>query len=306
MVLKKMFGALGVGGPSVDTVLANPQARPGANLPGEVRVTGGNQEVTIEHVTLSLAATVRTEHGGQQVEFHRSVVAGQFRLAAGENRTIPFTLPLPWEAPITDVYNQHLHGVNLGVRTELAVAKAVDKGDLDAVSVQPLPSQQRVLEGFARLGFRFKKADLEHGHIYGVHQQLPFYQEIEFYPPNQFAGGINEVELTFVTDPHQLVIVLEADKRAGFFTQGHDAFGRIQVSHEQAMNTDWAAEINAWLNQLVQSRQQTMFPGHGPHGRRQGPGMGGIVAGAAAGVVGGMVLGEMLDDAGEEFFGEDE
>lgn len=305
MVLKKMFGALGIGGPSVDTVLATPQARPGADLAGEVRITGGNQEVTIEHVALSLVATVHTEHGGQPVEFHRSIVAGQFRLAEGENRTIPFTMPLPWEAPITDVYHQHLHGVNLGVRTELAVAKAVDKGDLDAISVQPLPSQQRVLEGFAQLGFRFRKADLEHGHIYGVHQQLPFYQEIEFYPPNQFAGRINEVELTFVTDPHQLVIVLEADKRAGLFTPGHDALGRIQVSHEQAMNTDWAAEINAWLNQIIQSRPHTTFSGHGPYGRRQGPGMGGMVAGAAGGVVGGMVLGEMLDDAGEEFFGEE-
>jgi sporulation-control protein len=305
MVLKKMFGALGIGGPSVDTVLANPQARPGADLNGEVRITGGNHEVTIEHVALGLVAAVHTENGAQQVEFHRTAVAGQFGLAAGEHRTIPFTLPLPWEAPITDVHNKRLHGVNLGVRTELAVAKAVDKGDLDPVSVQPLPSQQRVLEGFAQLGFRFKKADLEPGRIHGVPQQLPFYQEIEFYPSSQFAGRINEVELTFVTDPQQLTVVLEADKRGGFFTPDHDAFGRIQLSHQQAMTTDWAAELTAWLDQVIQTRQHMAVPAHGHYGHRRGPGMGGVVAGAAAGIVGGMVLGEMLEDGGEEFFGDE-
>lgn len=313
MVFKKILGALGVGGPSVDTVLADPQVQPGADLTGEIRITGGKHEVTIEHIALSLVTHIHSEHGAQAVEFHRAVVAGQFLLHAGESRVVPFVLPLPWEAPITDVYGQHLHGMNLGVRTELSVAKAVDKGDLDAVSVQPLPAQQRVLEAFSQLGFHFKKADLEHGHIHGLHQQLPFYQEIEFYPPAQFAGQINEVELTFVTNPGELVVVLEADKRGGFFSSGQDAFGRIQVTHEQAMTTDWAGELIGWLHQISERRHQypasPKGPGYGQygdhHGHRRGPGMGGIVAGAAGGLVGGMILGEAFDEAGEEFFGDE-
>ncbi|MGQ0778160.1 MAG: sporulation protein [Pseudonocardiales bacterium] len=317
MVFKKVLGALGIGGPSVDTVLADPLVQPGADLTGEVRITGGKHQVSIEHIALSLVTHVHSEHGPQTEEFHRAVVAGQFLLDAGEDKVVPFVLPLPWESPITEVYGQHLHGMNLGVRTELSVAKAIDKGDLDLVSVQPLPTQHRVLEAFHQLGFRFKKADVERGRIQGLNQQLPFYQEIEFYPPGQVAGQVNEVELTFVTSPSELVVVLEADKRGGFFSSGQDVFGRFHVTHEQAMATDWTAELSGWLQQVVERRHQYSgsqkgFDGgqygaqYGDHDeRRRGPGMGGMVAGAAAGLAGGMILGEVLDGTGEEFFGDE-
>ncbi|MDI5979868.1 sporulation protein [Amycolatopsis magusensis] len=41
MVFKKMLQKMGVGGPSVDTVLHEPRGRPGASLAGEVRLAGG-------------------------------------------------------------------------------------------------------------------------------------------------------------------------------------------------------------------------------------------------------------------------
>ena len=46
MVFKKMLGAFGVGGPSVDTVLTDPNTRPGAVLHGEVRLQGGSTRST--------------------------------------------------------------------------------------------------------------------------------------------------------------------------------------------------------------------------------------------------------------------
>ena len=79
---------------------------------------------------------------------------------------------MPWETPITEVYGQHLHGMTMGLRTELEVARAVDKGDLDAVAVHPLPAQERILDALLRLGFRFSQADVERGRIHGV-QQTP-------------------------------------------------------------------------------------------------------------------------------------
>ena len=54
MVFKKMMRAFGVGGPSVDTVLANPNTRPGLNLDGQVRILGGDHDATIEQVVLGL------------------------------------------------------------------------------------------------------------------------------------------------------------------------------------------------------------------------------------------------------------
>ncbi|SDY50577.1 sporulation-control protein [Micromonospora pattaloongensis] len=309
MVFKKMMRAFGVGGPSVDTVLTNPNTRPGLALDGQVNIVGGDHDVVIEHVALGLVTRVETESGDSEynstVEFHRVPVAGSFALAAGERRQIPFSFPIPWETPITDVYGQRLHGMTMGLRTELAVAKAVDKGDLDPIAVHPLPAQERILDAFNRLGFRFKNADLERGRIHGVHQTLPFYQEIEFWPAPQYANGINEVEVTFVTDPHGVDVILEFDKRGGFFVPGQDSYGRFRVDHASVDSTDWTAVVDGWVRQA--SDRYASFRtshGYGPgmpgvhpgmH-RGRGMGAGGVVAGAAGGLLGGMMLGAAMDD----------
>ena len=78
--------------------------------------------------------------------------------------------------------------MNIGVTTELEIARAVDSGDLDPINVHPLPAQQAILDAFIQLGFRFKSADMERGHIRGTRQRLPFYQEIEFFPPRSTGG----------------------------------------------------------------------------------------------------------------------
>ena len=251
MVFKKMMRAFGVGGPSVDTVLANPNTRPGLSLDGQVRMAGGDHDVTIEQIVLGLVTRVESEHGDGFVEFHRVPVAGMFQLRQGEQRDLPFSFPVPWETPVTEMYGQRLRGMTMGLRTELFVAKSVDKGDLDEVLIHPLPVQERILEAFGGLGFRFARADLEHGRIYGVNQQLPFYQEIEFYPAPQYAGSINEVEVTFVADPSGVEVVLEFDKRGGFLQPGHDAYGRFRIAHTEADSTDWPTVLDGWLREAA-------------------------------------------------------
>ncbi|HEU5107304.1 MAG TPA: sporulation protein [Micromonosporaceae bacterium] len=258
MVFKRMMQAMGVGGPSVETVLANPNCRPGGYLEGQVHVMGGDHAVDIEYVAVGLMTRVEVESGDSEYatdqEFHRQRLTGSFKLDAGARHDIPFRFDVPWETPITEVYGQHLHGMTMGLRTELEVARAVDKGDLDQVSVHPLPAQERILDALARLGFRFSKADNERGRIYGVQQSLPFYQEIEFYPPPQYAHGINQLELTFLATPQQLQVVLEIDKRGGLFTEGRDAFGRFTVDYATVDQVDWTAQLDGWLRQSAQRR----------------------------------------------------
>ena len=98
------------------------------------------------------------------------------------------------------------------------------------------------------------RADVERGHIYGVQQTLPFYQEIEFHPAPQYARAINQLELTFIATPQQLQIVLEIDKRGGLLTEGRDAFGRFTVDHAGAERTDWTAQLDGWLRQSIKQR----------------------------------------------------
>lgn len=321
-MFKRMLSAFGVGGPSVDTVLDSPHAVPGEVITGQVRIQGGSSDAQIEEILLSLVTRVEVEHGDHEragtAEFLRVSAGRKVKVTAGQPTTVPFRIALPWETPISAVGGRELPGVVVGVRTELVIAGAPDKGDLDPVLVGPLESQDRVLEAFGELGFSFRSADVEAGRLHGVRQELGFFQEIEFFPPSRYAGRVSQVELTFVASPDDLVVVLEADRRGGMFRSGGDSFGRFHVSHEEALRTDWAAAIDGWLAKVAESGGgHAMFGGHqehyghdydhhGHHGRR-GPGMGGVVAGAAAGVVGGMILGEVMEDAfdgGDEGFEE--
>ncbi|SCG70582.1 sporulation-control protein [Micromonospora halophytica] len=344
-MFKKMLGAFGVGAPSVDTVLSNPNTRPGLLLGGQVNLTGGSHDVEIDHITVGLVTRVEVD-GAEEgydaiVEFHRVQVAGGLHLREGQQLALPFQVPVPWETPVTDLYGQHLHGMTMGLRTEVAIRGAVDKGDLDPVFVHPLPVQERVLDAFGRLGFQFKGADLERGHVSGVHQMLPFYQEIEYYAAPQYAHGINEVELTFVANEHGMDIVLEFDKRGGLFTGGHDSLGRYHAAHADADGVDWAAQVDTWVRQAL-DQYQNLHVGHGQpaygapagyspppppgyghaayghdghykeehHHERHGPGMGavaaGVVGGAALGFAGGMVADELFDSSDEDEEGDEE
>lgn len=336
MVFKRLLGSMGVGGPAVDTVLDPVTAVPGGTLTGEVRLTGGRADFDIEHITLELVARVEAEHDDGEHEgtatFERFNVGGGFRLAEGEQRAVPFAITLPWETPITQLHGQPL-GIVLGVRTELGVAGAKDKGDLDPLTVEPLPVQEAILAAFGQLGFGFKSADLEYGPIGGTGQQLPFYQELELTPAPQYAHQVNEIEVTFLANPGGMEIVLEADKRGGLFSGGHDILGRHHVSHEGAAHRDWNAVVGSWIGQLIgaHTARTAHHPyghgdthaghahkdehGHHDHdshhgGHRSGPGMGTVVAagaaGLAVGVVGGMVAAEAVDEIGDFFEGDDE
>lgn len=327
MVFKRLLGSLSVGGPTVDTVLDPGAAQPGGSLTGQVHLKGGSADFDIEHITLELVARVEAEHDGGESEgvvaFDRFAVGGGFRLAEGEQRSIPFGITLPWETPISELYGQPL-GIVLGVRTELAVAGAKDKGDLDPLVVRPLPVQEAILEALGQLGFGFKSADLEYGRIGGTGQQLPFYQEIELTPAPQYAHATRELEVTFLANPGGMEVVLEADKPGGFFTSGHDAVNRHVVSHDGVSHRDWNTAVDAWIRQLIAGHGHHSVPaphghsdphgghyGYGDHhgGHRSGPGMGTAIAagaaGLAVGVAGGMVAAEVVDEVVDDFEGDE-
>ncbi|MFE0275620.1 sporulation protein [Streptomyces sp. NPDC058992] len=334
MVFKRLLGSIGVGGPAVDTVLAPGAVPPGGSLTGEVRLEGGDTAFEIEHITLEFVARVEAEYaeagGGEQqaeVAFDRFTLGGGFRLDPGVRHVVPFAVTVPWETPLTELHGQAL-GVVLGVRTELGVAGARDKGDLDLLAVRPLPVQEAVLEAFGQLGFGFRSADFEYGHIAGTGQRLPFYQEIELTPPPHHAHAVDEVEVTFLAGPDRVEVVLEADRRGASSAVGRDALTRFDVTHEEAGDTDWDARVGAWLHYLLEHRSGPAA--HGPHdghaahgpvtggghedhhhagrhghhnGGHHGPGTGAAVAVGAAGLAvgAGIVGAEVVDEIGDAF-----
>ncbi|MFE3326173.1 sporulation protein [Streptomyces sp. NPDC059176] len=257
MGFKKLLASLGAGGASVETVLTEENVVPGGVVQGEVRIQGGSVNQQIEGLSVGLQARVEVESGDeefkQDIEFTKQRLGGAFEVQAGAVHVVPFGLEIPWETPVTAIAGQQLRGMNIGVTTELAIARAVDSGDLDPIHVHPLPAQQAILDAFIQLGFRFKNADMERGHIRGTRQRLPFYQEIEFFPPHQYHG-LNQVELTFIADDREMDVVLEMDKKPGLFSEGSDSYRSFQVDLHNFHGTDYAAYLNQWLSDVGSRR----------------------------------------------------
>jgi sporulation-control protein len=324
VVFRKLMHAFGAGGPSVDTILDRSDCQPGGLLSGQVRLAGGDRPVAVERIELGLVTRVEFEGRGHEqaggVEFARLPLSGRFELPAGDDQTLPFRIQVPWEAPVTAVFGRPLRRMAVGLSTEVSVANATDAGDLDPVTIHPLPAQELFLDAVGRLGFQFRNADVEYGHLRGVPQQLPFYQELEFFPAPQYAGRLNELEVTFVAGPQAMDVVLEVDKRGGLFSGGHDTFHHVRIDYATADRTDWAAFLDDWLQRLLASAHG--FGGHGPfggfqqhgygygygpeygygyghhgHRRGRGMGMGAMAGGVAGGFLGGLVAGEILDEA---------
>ncbi|MEU0241919.1 sporulation protein [Nocardiopsis sp. NPDC006198] len=257
MVLKRLLAGIGFGGASVETVLDSAGTQPGGVLRGVVHVEAGSVEQRVERLTVGLQARVETEVGDHEVnsdvEFHRVSLGEGTVLAPGQRFQVPFELPVPWETPITVHQGRHLHRMHVGVNTRLHVAGAVDPGDLDPVAIAPLPSQAAVLDSLVGLGFTFKQADLERGHIPHTRQRLPFYQEIEFRAPSRYRG-LNELELSLVTDGQGFDAVLELDKKPGLlFSEGRDSFHRFSADH--APGLDWRDHLHQWIDSLAGRRR---------------------------------------------------
>ncbi|QIQ05454.1 sporulation protein [Streptomyces liangshanensis] len=253
MGFKKLLASMGAGGASVETELTESNVVPGGVVQGEVRLQGGSVNQQIQGLNIGLQARVEVEGNDQEVkqdiEFTKQSIGGAFEVQAGATHVVPFGLEIPWETPITIIDGQPLRGMNIGVTTELDIARALDAGDLDPINVHPLPAQQAILDAFIQLGFRFKAADMERGHIRGTRQRLPFYQEIEFFAPSQYRG-LNQVELTFVADDREMDVILEMDKKPGLFGEGSDSFRAFKVGLGDFQGTDWSAYLNQWLAEV--------------------------------------------------------
>ncbi|SDH57288.1 sporulation protein [Nonomuraea jiangxiensis] len=251
MVFIRMRSAFGAGAPSVATFLTRRWTQPGGTLSGEIRLRGGDFDAAIDRIGLGLAARLGPlkaagDRDGIE-EFCRPQISGPAVLPQGAERAIEFRVAVPWETPISEIGGRHLTGLALAVQAEVAIDTAVGRGDAALVAVRPVPSQLRVLQAFARLGFPFKSAALRAGPLSHVGQELPFHQRIEFYPPSHHAGVVHAVELSFVPSASGLDVLLAAGKATGPCSGGE----RFRMSHEEALRTDWPSEIDRWLARLV-------------------------------------------------------
>jgi sporulation-control protein len=239
------------GDPAVTTILDNPSIRPGGLLQGHVVVVA-DQDVTVDQAALSLVTEV---DGGFPIDFYRVVVAGPFAVLARRGRAVPFSVPVPWQTPVTHLPGQTLPaqpvpGTSVALRTDLAVTDALDASASMPVYVYPLPVQERILEGFASAGFGFRHAVLRRGRIPHVRQTVPLYQEIGLWPPPDYTGVVTELEVIFLADPAGVDVILGVDRWAGLVTHERPSVIRFRVDHHTA-GTDWERVVRGWVREAV-------------------------------------------------------
>lgn len=254
--MKKMKASMGVGNADVETVLSTPHCYPGGVVGGEVQFKGGEVAQKINFVAVHLQAEVEVEgedhEWKENVKFHTEKLTGEFEVSPGQASSFPFQMSIPWETPLTNVGGSHLRGMKVGVKTELDIAGGRDAFDFDEIEVLPLPVHERILGALINLGFVFKSSDVEKGKAAG--SQMPFYQEIEFAPGGQYAGKINELELTFITGPQAVEVLLELDNKGGFFTEGNDSVTRFSVPMTGFEATNWEEVIHNHVTQAGSRR----------------------------------------------------
>ncbi|SDH77192.1 sporulation-control protein [Actinokineospora alba] len=260
-MFQKVLASLGSGGAKVDARIIDPAVRPGGTLRGEVLLTGGQVDQQVESLGVSVLARVETGNTTADLPVQSVHLAGRELIRAGSQITVPFEVQLPWETPVTSVLGKHLTGMAVGLQTNLDLAgSVVDPQDVDAIPVEPLPAQHRILDAMSRIGFQFRGANLEKNRLDGVDQQLPFFQEITFTPSPAFAQAFAEVTVTFLARPQDVQVVLDVVKKVrvakggGLGSRSQSMLGSFVVQNATLAQNNWEKQLEAWFHQVAAPR----------------------------------------------------
>lgn len=267
-MFQKVMASIGSGGATVDATITDRAIRPGGLLRGQVDLVGGRVDQAVESLSVSMLAKVEVTGNGTangqtgvvDLPFQTLRLGGNATIRPGERQTIPFQLAVPWEVPVTTVGGQQLAGMAIGLQTSVEIANTMaDPHDVDAVVVEPLPAQQRILDALGRLGYRFSGAGLRKDQVRGVEQQLPFHQEIRFAPPQQLAPVFQELTLTFLARQQDVQVVLDVTRTArfgkggGLGTATQDEVGMFVMAHDNLAH-NWEQQLTGWLGEVARPR----------------------------------------------------
>jgi sporulation-control protein len=203
VVFRKLLGSLGIDGPEVETTLASRVVEPGRELPITVGLRGGGADMEIERLRVDVVGRfedMETTGTGWDNPGVLEILGerGPFTLAAGQETSLDLRFRVPLEMPLTLLPDgRRIGGARVAVRTELAVDKAVDRGDFDEFDVAPLPAQAIVLQAYRDLGFRLDEAELKWGTpASSVASAVNWWQEIELWFPPEYRRT-DQIEMVF-------------------------------------------------------------------------------------------------------------
>jgi sporulation-control protein len=262
-MFQKVMASFGQGGATVDARLLDRHVRPGGTLHGEVILLGGQVDQEVESLAVTLLARVEEGADGATADlpFQNVQLAGHELVRAGAQLKVPFEVQMPWETPVTTVFGKYLTGMAVGLQTNLNLSRTVvDPQDVDAIPIEPVPAQHRILDAMTRIGFQFRTAGLVKDRIDGVDQQLPFFQEITFAPSPAFATVFDEVAVSFLARPRDVQVVLDVRKRVrvlkggGLGRRAQSRLGSFVVEYAAVGRTNWEQQLEGWLREVAKPR----------------------------------------------------
>ncbi|WP_343621685.1 sporulation protein [Acinetobacter proteolyticus] len=216
-MFSKIMSGLGLQGVTVETRLFNSTLQAGETLRGEINFKGGSTDKDIKGLYLQLMTMAEVESGdhefNQPLVLDQWLISANFSLPANQAHNIPFTMEIPHETPITEVSCRR-NGTRVWINTRLDVDWGVDATDRDYLRVLPTPAMQMFLQAMQQCGFVLSTVDVEKGQLtaHNFRSTIGCYQELEFVSSHMFSG-FNEVEVSFVAEPHQTHVMLEVDRR---------------------------------------------------------------------------------------------
>lgn len=251
-MFKNLLASVGIGAAKVDTRLSKNSVVPGEILEGEVYIRGGDVAQDIDDIYLKLITEYKREINDSTV-YEECVLLNyrlleRFSIQAKEELVVPFSLPLPYEIPLT------LGKTKVYIRTGLDIKLAINPRDRDVIEVKPHPLMQRVLQAIENLGFHLHQVECEETQHFG--NTYPFVQEFEFRPTGNYRQSLDELEIIFRLKPDELEVFLEIDKRArglkGWLQEAFDLderYLRLYVTQSDLDETN----VEALIDDIIKS-----------------------------------------------------
>ncbi|MDQ4121780.1 MAG: sporulation protein [Acidobacteriota bacterium] len=244
-----IFKKLGFGNVKVDARLHNPSVVQGGILSGDVFIMGSDSTTQIDELYLKVLTQFKKE-GDDYDSTHNCVLAqhklfDRFQVNAGEQKSIPFQIQVPFETPVTTMGYQKVF-----LQTTLETSAIFDPNDTDYIQVQPHPHVQRMIQAIQNLGFSLHKVDCEYNRRFGG--QYPFVQEFEFKPHGEFRGRMNELEAYLKPHPHGVNVTFQLDKRgwSEFFGM-NESYAQLQLSVQDLQGYNLENNLRNYLYQRL-------------------------------------------------------
>ncbi|KZR60166.1 sporulation protein [Pseudobacillus badius] len=209
----KILASIGIGGAKVDTKLEKSEYTAGEVIRGQVEIVGGSTEQQIDSIYLTVYTTFTREADDRKYTDHAAVKKHKlnepFKIGANEKKSIPFSMELPTDTPIT------YGNTRVWVATGLDIKNAADPGDKDYIEVRPTRLAAAVLEEVGQLGFRLREVECEQAPRWSG-SRFPFVQEFEFVPiSGPFRGKLDELEIIFLAQSNEKAeLLFQVDRKA--------------------------------------------------------------------------------------------